>query len=80
MQAVAGEELHPAEAGELVVAQGGVHSGGRIHRLDAGEVLEFCGESGEVRRGFEAHAFEDGQPGGVERVELCSIRKLRVDE
>ena len=80
MQAVAGEELHPAETRELIVAQRGLHSGGWIDGFDAGKILEFRGELGEVRRRFEAHAIEACKGGGVERVEFGFIRKLRIDQ
>ena len=80
VQAVAGEKLHPVETCELIVAQRGVHAGGWIDGFDAGEILEFRGELGEVRRRFDAEALEAGEGGGVERVEFGSIRKLRIDE
>ena len=80
MQAVAGEKLHPAETGELIVAQRRAHPGGRIDGLDTGEILELGGQLGEVRRRLDTQSLQPGQRGGVQRMQLGSGGKLRIDE
>ena len=60
---VAGEELHPVEAGGLVLAELGLDAGGLRNLLDAGKVGELRGEFGEAFGGLDAK-FLGGRDGG----------------
>ncbi len=80
VEAVSGEELHPAEAVGLVVAQGGLEDGGCGEGLEALEVGEFLGEFVDFVRRIDAEAVEAGEGGGVEGVEAGFAGEFRVDE
>ena len=80
VQAMAGEELHPVESGELIVAQRGPQAAGGRHGIDAGKVLELACEFLEVRRGVDAQPAEAGEGSGVERVEPRLVGEFRVDQ
>ena len=80
MQPVAGEELHPVESRELIVAQRGAEAGGGRDVVDAGEVLQFSRQLLEVRRRIDAKSSQACERGGVEGVETGFVRKFRVDQ
>ena len=81
VQAVAREELHPAETGELIVAQRRLHAGGAAPPLRCRRNrCSLAASSARSGGGVDAQALQSGERGGVQRVQPRLVGKLRVDE
>ena len=73
VEVTGGEELHPLEPFELVFAQGGLHTGGRIGFRVGLEFAQAPGELGEARRGIEREVGFAGQRGCIDRMEVWLV-------
>ena len=70
VERVAGEELHPVEAIELVVAEVGLEGFWWIGSGEVGDVFEGVAEGGKVFEGLTGVHFKDvGEGSGLEAVE-----------